>query len=61
MREKGSVSSFEPRHLRRATRKLDQMERELFSPKESHEPSPKIEAKAPGLLRRWWRMLTGGS
>ncbi|ADV46294.1 hypothetical protein [Nitratifractor salsuginis] len=61
MREKESVNSFEPRHLRQANQELRQLEHEIFAPTESRESSPKIEAKAPGFLRRWWRMLFGGA
>jgi hypothetical protein len=59
MGQKARVSSFEPRRLRAARERLEELDRSFFQCDEPKR-APRIEAKAPGLLRRWWRMLTGG-
>ncbi|WP_456392863.1 hypothetical protein [Nitratifractor sp.] len=63
MREKPSVSSFEPRRLREANARLSTIEKSL---RVSDETKGKSESSAspkkkPGRFARWWRVLLGVS
>ncbi len=62
MRERPSVSSFEPIRLREAVRKLERQLREMEGQGRMTHPTPppKVHKERPGILRRWWRFLFGG-
>jgi hypothetical protein len=60
MREEPRVSSFEPRRLREAVRKLERLERRLGRERVGGAELPaKPSERPPGLLLRWWRLLFG--
>ncbi|GEM_PF-4579914 len=61
MRERPSVSSFEPIRLREAVRKLErQLQGMEGQGRMTHfTPPPQVDREQPGILRRWWRALFG--
>ena len=60
MRDRPSVSSFEPIRLREAVRKLQRQLREMEGERPSETVAVPIEKiRPPGILRRWWRFLFG--